>query len=1050
MLNVSLNVDPWLFYGTNNSELNKLMKDHNELIKKLDSSSAFSLNQLSFLLHKTYLQADWVQFEMMLHTVSYASDEVLSQIIHWAFSKNEKEFVTKILNYTNDIEDRLDLCTLLKLTGASNASTNKPIKAKPKNKIDRAQENKDDFINKFPDESSKNNEIEGLDKRLYQACMLENVKTRSMKINYVLDKNQTSNNLSDLPSIEIDKLIKKLEDFLYLGLPDIKEETSKNELTCLLNEIHHYFDNPHKVAGAGYCGGLHHLQNHYGAKLLQIRCLLNNNRYLTNEEANVVRRGMIVGIQTYKINKAYSDISKGKKFIKAGLSQSGINPVKEQSKENIKALRLELKETEQSELREDELELFKVLRSLPYKLQHATNKYYLAMNQGSLDSYCEIQRRDPTFVSPFSTKGNVNKLGNNGFVFFRVYVDPINNTQTRYGDTDITFDINLLFNHGWISLHDQLKPFSTRGSVRYYEEKRLIRMAETCSIKNNTKDKSLDDGVRYRYRKTKIKNYDEGDIDVQDTFGKDIETIIIERSFLSEMFYGPDIIQGIALSVIMELRNLEKCGFRKHFLDKLNSSDLPNKIILLGSLIKDLFRIEGKYPVALRAYTKLNSRESQQFTHIGQRPNYNQIGQINNPDGDGRYNPDVTVNKHASGLALLKEDRKNTKEQLSILRRQKGKYTIEIKRITQQIMKIEEAAEKKSPKKDSTEVNNDFSKLPQLKDKLKTFKISLEARLKQISALLTHFEKTDQKLNENTEHRKKIIIGIGKICKIREDLFEKVDTSKLDIITDYFIELLRHDQYSIQNLIRLPNQHLILIADNYYEFILNDSISVEEIMKIDYQSLDSMSDYDLDIAFNTHQLNLFYLVKLYKTNVTKFEYATSSSDTLQQKGLELAPDVDKSIFKYGKQFGISIESFQSQLSIDERNIFNFNLKNHNDYSSGDEDGMHSDGSDGYDMGSDYDNSANSEDYGEENNVSDGGWNDTFFDMMDQIEKSGITSFFNQGSIIIDRLVALSYDNSYFDHHFESQQILNRKGFLKSLYSGFIPDYIMKVEKESLF
>ena len=40
-----------------------------------------------------------------------------------------------------------------------------------------------------------------------------------------------------------------------------------------------------------------------------------------------------------------------------------------------------------------------------------------------------------------STKGNIDKLGNGGFVFFRLYVKPVNGNQTRYGDTSIIFEL---------------------------------------------------------------------------------------------------------------------------------------------------------------------------------------------------------------------------------------------------------------------------------------------------------------------------------------------------------------------------------------------------------------------------------------------------------------------------------------------------------------------------------------------------------------------------------------------------------------------------------
>ena len=220
-----------------------------------------------------------------------------------------------------------------------------------------------------------------------------------------------------------------------------------------------------------------------------MRMYIANHSRVNNADAKTVNLGFSVLAQRYKVKSAYTDLYFGKKFQKAELGNfdakhllSQSNPVALHSQQNMTLLRNELKELKGNNnnlygLRDDEIVLFECLLSLPYRLQHATNYYYPLLNAGSLDSYTEIQRHEPTYQSPFSTKGNIDKLGNGGFVFFRLYVAPVNSSQTRYGDSSLIFDLNILRRCGWISLHDQLNPFpgNSPKSRHFYYGKRLLR-----------------------------------------------------------------------------------------------------------------------------------------------------------------------------------------------------------------------------------------------------------------------------------------------------------------------------------------------------------------------------------------------------------------------------------------------------------------------------------------------------------------------------------------------------------------------------------------------
>ncbi|MFN7094717.1 MAG: hypothetical protein ACK4M7_05060, partial [Burkholderiales bacterium] len=489
---------------------------------------------------------------------------------------------------------------------------------------------------------------------------------------------------SSYKNISVAQLINKLKTLISTShslnlTPDFKLRLQQD-----LTDIKFYLHNPAYVTGAAAKGGLVSLRHQYGAKLLRIGLMLNSKMHeLTESDSDKAYKGIGLLVKSYKIKRAYLDIYQGKKFQKAGLSKanqqpllSQVNPIKVQSKYNIQRLIEELKLTAAENefgLRQDELQLFEVLLNLPYKLQHATNSYYPILNAGRLDSYKELKRKDNIYTSPYSTKGNVDKLANDGFVFFRLYVEPINSSQTRYGDTSLIFDVDLLFQQGWISLHDQLKPFSTPGASRYYHKKRLIRTAEVVKINNQTKDVALNDGLSYTYRKSPIKSYG-GKKDTQKSFGSSIEVFEKTRSFLEEIFYGPDILVGIALSLVRELRYLEASEFRQYFLTNFAKASKAEQIQSLGELIKDSFRIEGKYPVALGL--QANGTDNRQYYApiVEENGLFAQQFQVINADGDGRYTPDASINKEAMALGKLRAEQKVLEENRSNFSRQKKKF----------------------------------------------------------------------------------------------------------------------------------------------------------------------------------------------------------------------------------------------------------------------------------------------------------------------------------------------------------------------------------------
>jgi hypothetical protein len=702
------------------------------------------------------------------------------------------------------------------------------------------------------------------------------------------------------PVITVSELIAKIEALKEGSIVDSLGGKNFSALKLQLDEIRYYFFNPNFVTDAAYERGIAQLKDKYGADLLQIALMINSTtfrkRKLSEIDSHTVYTGFNKLVRHYKVQRAYNDIHKGKKFVKAGLPKFNRNnplfhnnPIKDLSKQNISLLIEDLKQTgtpTKFGLRPDEIDLFNMLFKLPYKLQHATNAYYPILNSGSLDSNKEMKRKNPAYESSFSTKGNVEKLGNDGFVFFRLYVEPINNSQTRYGKTSLIFNMNLLLKDGWVSLHDQLIPFSTPGAVRFYQGNRLIRTAAPIALNNNTKDKTLHDGLLYKYRLTPIKSYN-GRKDTQKSFGKSIEVQKRICSFLTEIFYGEEILLGIALSVIRELRYVETSGFRQHFLNKLAKASESEQIHLLGNLIKDLFRIEGKQPVGLRITADIEAG-TQYFSPItrldGSEP-LNQPFEVINPDGDSSYNLDMSVNPEGMELAMLRAEKRILREEITNSRRQIGKV------------------------KDKNGENE---------EKIKDY----NSRIKKMHARL---DKIRASLAKNKRHRSEIIDYFCEAFNCREEIFTKVSTTKLEIINDYYSDWLEEGSVELTTLLNLPSQKLrLLISEPYHELLLEEIDIFDELVEVSTKDLIRMSEYDLEYATSEARLTLDELINLYQTDFTAFECATCRD--LEAKMLEIAPNVDETVLEYALNQGVRPEDLMSNLNEIEQEEFKSNLE----------------------------------------------------------------------------------------------------------------------------
>jgi hypothetical protein len=168
------------------------------------------------------------------------------------------------------------------------------------------------------------------------------------------------------------------------------------------------------------------------------------------------------------------------------------------------------------------------------------------------------------------------------------------------------------------------------------------------NINNTSKAKTMKDGIEYHFRTVPIAD--------KDTTIKKVEEsnpIIIKIPFHEEMFYGPDIRQCIALSVLYQLRQLKASGYRDQVLDDFGGANESQRVALLGNLIKTLYRIEGKSLVALRVSEQQS--DSRLVCQSISDKNTKFAVDVENPEGDDNYFPDLSFHNTDARIAFLKD-----------------------------------------------------------------------------------------------------------------------------------------------------------------------------------------------------------------------------------------------------------------------------------------------------------------------------------------------------------------------------------------------------------
>lgn len=625
-----------------------------------------------------------------------------------------------------------------------------------------------------------------------------------------------------------------------------------------------------------------------------------------NKSAETIQADLSTKLRSarLKMREEIKAIKKSKKStskIQAAIQQikpNSINPIKLLSKRNLQqlkqALSIELKEgiklkkfsnnTNNSfGLLPDEIAIFGALLNLPYKLQHGTNHFADIARNGRLDSLTEIHRHRPHYESPFSTPGNLQELGNGGFVFFRCYVDGINSDQTRYGNTRMVTDLSLLREIGWVSLHDQLVPFSSHNRQQtLYEGKRLLFKATPAHVNNKAHKNKSADGISYTYRTAPITTYHTGSKDTQKSFGTTITTKSETIKFTEEIFYGQDILPGIALSILHRLRRLRECGYRQKVLADFNRASEIDKVLILGKLVKDLYRIEGKYPLGLPfEYNTTNQRAF--FKPIAgsdrNRKKKDRLLIIENPEGDGRHNIDLSVNTENAKQAFFNEKLQEAESQISILQKQVAR----------------------------TNKPEDIANL------------AMYRRRK---------EELDTKLQQLQTETEKYILEISEACNAQEMIWiRKRSYEFLKLVASHFVGFIQDGVIPIEDFKAISLQKLSLLAHETWINLLADNEEFwTEMLTLTLSELEGMAEGNIALAIDERGYSFEQLRALFNEDEEVYSYATC--EDLQELVYEHAPSIPDKLFKYVQESGEDIdwEEIADDLEGNERTMFEMNLE----------------------------------------------------------------------------------------------------------------------------
>jgi len=274
--------------------------------------------------------------------------------------------------------------------------------------------------------------------------------------------------------------------------------------------------------------------------------------------------------------RAYRKLATGEVMVQSladGSLPPQVRTIAQLSKHNLGALRRAL-----APLSDVERELHAAFRGLPFTLKHATTAASWTTIFSSRLLFSLDSLRDWNIVVPTnSPKSDEVYKQDVDFTFFRVEVGD-GDWESRFGEGEqqlrVVFDWKQLLDDGWVTLHDMLAPLGSRDprvELRLRDSGELLRVSEP--------DMPLQGKVRpwihWKWKHTFV--------------GSTVERKV---HILDEVFHGPDILEGMALSMLRDLRELPPLQQEAH--------RHRHDPAYWHGLLKSLFRVEAKLASAFR------------------------------------------------------------------------------------------------------------------------------------------------------------------------------------------------------------------------------------------------------------------------------------------------------------------------------------------------------------------------------------------------------------------------------------------------------------------
>lgn len=267
-----------------------------------------------------------------------------------------------------------------------------------------------------------------------------------------------------------------------------------------------------------------------------------------------------------KLHAAYGKLMAGGLLGGLGLTFS------ELSERNLEGLRNAV-----GALDAKEQPLYDLFQGAKFYLTHATKKANLGTilgGTGELLSNVQLVKKIPNF------KGNTFSIdrelfSNDDFVFFTIAL--ADKHEKQYGDSAFVFDADTVkfFDHGWLSYLDFLAsdPFTTA-----LEKGQLITHANPVIAKEVV-----------RTCKTVDQQYDGDDYSAEYEFTYPPTGRKRKLTLPELVLYGPHVREGLALSVILELRNMKLT----QYLNGLQGEKLKD---FANHALNTLYWLEAKLP----------------------------------------------------------------------------------------------------------------------------------------------------------------------------------------------------------------------------------------------------------------------------------------------------------------------------------------------------------------------------------------------------------------------------------------------------------------------